>query len=127
MTIHTFSRYAFVVVAPLLLMEGCSSDEHAALSGDAPCDAQSSVVEGTVVVRGTVAPCDIVFVPVVTLKGSPSGALPRVPVVAEPGGRWLTATYEAGELAVWSPSGELERLIGPGTSGGGHVGTCSSS
>lgn len=74
--------------------------------------------EDLIVVSGDDAPCDVRFELVLELDGSDGEVLPRPPIVAGPGGRWLTATYEEGEFAVWSPSGALERRIGVGSGDG---------
>lgn len=68
----------------------------------------------TVVVKGEETPCTLEFREVVTLAGSEGGALPKQPVRHAPGGEWLTATYNPGEIAVWSASGELQRVFGKG-------------
>lgn len=88
-----------------------------------PCPVQSPEVtdeapDSVVVVRGTDARCEVVFTPVQKLTGGVDGTLPRPPVTTAPGGRWLTATYIDGQLAVWSPSGELEQLLGMGSGDG---------
>jgi hypothetical protein len=115
----------FGIAIPLALLFGACAEsaERADVSAGRPCPDRASERESEsmsiVVVRGADAPCAVAFVPVVILRGSASGELPRFPVVAAPGGRWLTATYGVGEFALWSPAGELERLIGPGTNDGG--------
>lgn len=81
-------------------------------------EAAEAVREGVVVVSGEDAACDVVFEPVLTLTGGSDGTLPKFPVAAAPGGRWVTGTYGEGQIAVWSPSGELERVIGRGPGGG---------
>ena len=70
---------------------------------------------GTIVVRGEDPPCTLEFVEVVTLAGDPDeGALPRMPIAGAPGGGWVTATYDPGRIAFWSPTGAFERVIGNG-------------
>lgn len=84
---------------------------------DHPCDGSAGAVRpdtGTVVVRGDDPPCSLDFREVVALRGEEGGELPKVPVALGPGGEWVTATYDPGEVAFWSATGELERVIGNG-------------
>lgn len=66
------------------------------------------------VVRGAEGPCELEFRQMVTLRGDEDAELPRLPVTLGPGGEWLTATYDPGEVAFWSAAGELQRVIGNG-------------
>lgn len=110
-----------IVSSLFLLLGGCDSTEQSEdLLAGPPCSVPASesataARDDVIVVRGDDAPCAIAFEPVQTISGSLlNGTLPRPPITVAPGGRWLTATYEDGEVAVWSPSGKLERLIGRG-------------
>ena len=87
------------------------------ISAGAPCDLSEAGTRpdtGTVVVRGTEAPCVLEFREVVTLRGGLMGDLPKLPIVPGPNGQWLSGTYDPGEVAVWSASGHLTRTIGRG-------------
>lgn len=124
MTVNTLRRRHGIVLSLSLLWGGCDSAEQSMTSqARRPCSipspaATTDAPRDLVVVQGADAPCEVMFEVVQRLTGSLDGTLPRPPVSAGPGGRWLTATYVAGEFAVWSPSGELERLIGSGSGDG---------
>lgn len=123
-TVSRSGKRLGIVISLSMLWGGCELDERLETSeADQPCAVPSFETTnedpgGVVVVRGTDAPCAVMFEPVQELTGVPDGTLPRPPVSAAPGGRWLTATYVDGEFAVWSPSGDLERLIGLGSGDG---------
>lgn len=72
----------------------------------------------SIVVRGSDAPCTIEFREVTRLKGEMDGISPRVPIAVGPGGTFLSGTYEKGQVAIWSPEGDLERLLGNGSGSG---------
>jgi len=119
--VGTLSKGLGVVFSLLLLLAGCdSTGQSEDLLAGPPCSVPASesataARDDVIVVRGDDAPCAIAFEAVQTISGSLlNGTLPRPPITVAPGGRWLTATYEDGEVAVWSPSGKLERLIGKG-------------
>jgi hypothetical protein len=112
--------------ALLTLFAGCSAENRPATGAD-PCGNRQAVTRvdtGTVVVTGTEGECTIDFREVVTLRGSVEEDLPKVPVVRSSDGEWLSATYDPGEVAVWSAAGALLRTIGNGPGEGpGEFGT----
>jgi hypothetical protein len=71
--------------------------------------------------------CDLEFREVIALPTGRSEILPRPPAAIIPSGGYVTATFRAGYLAVWSASGEFVRLVGRGPGRGpgefGHPGS----
>lgn len=113
---------ARLLVGLLLPVLGAACGGNAVPSAsDTPCAVPTDVVRpdtGTVVVTGDEPPCTIAFRVVVTLRSEMEGRAARWPVALGPGGTYLTATYNPGEVAVWSPSGAFERAIGKGAGEG---------
>ena len=72
------------------------------------------VGQGAVVEADGDAPCTIEFREVTRLQSQSDGISARVPATTGPGGTYLTATYQPGRVAVWSPEGELIRVMGNG-------------
>lgn len=70
--------------------------------------------QGRSVAVGDEAPCTIEFREVTGLRSQSGGIAARRPVTAGPGGTYLTGTYQPGLVAVWSPEGELIRVMGSG-------------
>lgn len=70
--------------------------------------------QGEVVAAGDDAPCTIEFREVIRLQSRSDGISARVPATTGPGGTYVTATYQPGRVAVWSPEGELIRVMGNG-------------
>ena len=70
--------------------------------------------QGEVVAADDAAPCTIEFREVIRLQSQSDGISARVPATTGPGGTYLTATYQPGRVAVWSPEGELIRVMGNG-------------
>jgi len=58
--------------------------------------------------------CDVEFHEVVRLEGELDGVAPHEPIAVLRDGRYLTATYSPGEMAVWRPDGELDQIMGRG-------------
>ncbi len=58
--------------------------------------------------------CDIEFREVVRLEGDIDGVIPAYVVTALMDGRYVTATYSLGKLALWAPDGQLLEVIGNG-------------
>ena len=58
--------------------------------------------------------CDIEFREVVRLEGDIDGVIPHYPVTVLMDGRYLTATYSHGQLALWAPDGEFLDAMGNG-------------
>lgn len=71
--------------------------------------------------------CSLDFRDVLTFPTRDVGVMPRPPVAIIPSGGYVTATFRAGNLAVWSASGEFVRLVGRGPGRGpgefGHPGS----
>lgn len=69
-------------------------------------------------VEGVVPPCRLEFREVARLRGEADGRYPRPPIALAPNGGYVSATYDPGEVAVWSADGRLSRTIGRGPGGG---------
>lgn len=80
-----------------------------------PTSQDSTVLE---IDRGSSAPCEVAFREVVRLRGSLSGLAPRLPVLELRTGRFVTATYTEGKLAVWDADGSLVTSFGMGAGEG---------
>ena len=102
------------VCTALLQAVACSDEPEIA---SAPCEVtavERPVVEVVVIDSDAEPICDIVLREVARLGGRLDGTLARRPVALVPDGRYLTATYQPGEVAVWSPTGDLEMVLGRG-------------
>ena len=58
--------------------------------------------------------CEVEFREVVRLEGDFDGVIPLDPVAVLMDGRYLTATYAYGQLALWAPDGEFLDVMGNG-------------
>ena len=58
--------------------------------------------------------CDLEFREVVRLEGDIDGVIPVYVIMALTDGRYVTATYSLGKLALWAPDGQLLEVIGNG-------------
>lgn len=115
------ARFCLALSLPLaiVIVSACSDDVPAVSSTF--CDLSTALPRadsGTVVVSETLAPCDFEFREVVTLRDEQLGELPKPPIARGPSGQWISGTYDPGEVAVWSPTGDLLRTIGRGPGGG---------
>ena len=63
-------------------------------------------------------PDELGFREVVRLAGEIDGTAPWPPVAVGPEGTFLSATYSPGEIAEWSATGQLQRVIGNGEGSG---------
>ncbi len=58
--------------------------------------------------------CHLEFREVVRLEGDIDGVIPAYVITALMDGRYITATYSLGRLALWAPDGQLLEVIGNG-------------
>lgn len=58
--------------------------------------------------------CHLEFREVVRLEGDIDGVIPAYVITALSDGRYLTATYSLGKMALWAPNGQLLEVIGNG-------------
>lgn len=58
--------------------------------------------------------CNVEFREIVRLQGDVDGVAPHEPIRPLKDGRFLTATYSPGEVALWAPDGELVGVMGRG-------------
>ena len=109
-------NWLVAVALVLSFAAGCHLDEEdsSAPLGDAPaateCDWRRAPEPG----HADEPVCDVEFREVVRLEGDMDGVIPVHVVTALTGGRYLTATYSLGKLALWAPDGQLLEVIGNG-------------
>lgn len=109
-------RWLVAVGLILAAATGCHPDEPAssAPSDDAlsaaECDWRRAPEPGD----ADEPPCDIEFREVVRLEGDLDGVIPQYPVTVLRDGRYVTATYSRGRLALWAPNGEFLDVMGNG-------------
>lgn len=118
---------AVLVVA--VLATSCADADQAPLEGDevaSVTDAPGGVCDadwrrplpdtpGVVRITGTIEPsCTVTFREVGRLEGSMDGVAPAIPITKLTDGRFVTATFSPGILAVWDPDGNLLSTFGEG-------------
>ena len=58
--------------------------------------------------------CELEFREITRLEGDPNGIIPQYPIMALRDGRYVTATYSHGQLALWASDGRFLDVMGNG-------------
>ena len=113
--LRPMNRRVAAVLLAATIATGCQPDggTTSASSGQAPSAEACDWLTAPGPPDADEPPCDIEFREVVRLDDVDS-VTPRPPIMVLRDGRYITATYSLGKVALWSPDGTLSDVVGRG-------------